>query len=442
VRHFDVLVIGSGVAGQSVAYDCADAGMSVAVADCRPFGGTCVLRGCHPKKILWSAAEVVDRAHAQSGTGVAGDVRLDWASAVAFKRLFTRPATASTEKGLADAGATLLHGTARFVSPAQLDVAGETVTADHTVIATGARPASVGIEGQELLATSEDFMELDALGARVVFIGGGYISFEFAHMAQATGAEVTIVHRGPAPLGGFDPDLTMMLVKAYRDRGIDVRLGWPVASVSREEGHLAVVGPERIACDLAVHGAGRAPDLDDLDLDAGNVARERAGVSVDAYMRSVSNPRVYAAGDAAAPGLPLTPVGVRQGAIVAANIKQPGSVTFDGSITPSAVFSDPPLARVGMTEQEALDAGLDAEVRMTDTSGWESTRRVGLKTTGAKIILDRAKGTILGAHLLGHGADEIVNVFALAMRQGVTARAIRESLWSYPTATSDVKYLL
>jgi glutathione reductase (NADPH) len=335
-----------------------------------------------------------------------------------------------------------LHGTARFLSEQTMDVAGETVAADHIVLAAGAKPTPLGLAGEELLVTSEDFMELDSLGDRIVFVGGGYISFEFAHMAHAAGARVTIVHRGPTPLKGFDPDLTLMLVEGYRDRGIDVRLDWPVSGIERSGAGFAVIGADRIECDLVVHGAGRVPDLDGLDLDAGRVARERAGVSVDTHMRSVSNPRAYACGDAAAVGLPLTPVGVRQGSVVAANIRESGSATFDGAITPSAVFSDPPLARVGMTEQEAYDAQLDVDVRLTDTSAWESTRRVGLKHTGAKIVIDRSAGAILGAHLLGHGADEIVNVFALAMRSGVTAEALRASVWSYPTATSDIKYML
>ncbi len=444
MRVFDVIVIGTGVSGQTAAGELAAAGKRVAVIDRRPFGGTCTLRGCEPKKVLYSAAEVAERARAHTGSGIEGRITVDWPSLIAFKRTFTDPASARIEGVLTAAGATAVHGVARFTAPDAVDVDGTAYAADNVVIATGALPIPLGVPGTELVLDSEGFMAAETLGERIVFIGGGYISFEFAHIAASAGAEVSILHRGPRVLSGFDPDLVDMLVEGYRRRGIDVRTDMPVVAVRRAGGALEVVAADgsTVACDMVVHGAGRAPVLDDLGLAAAEVAYGRQGVEVDPHMRSVSNPRVYAVGDSAALGAPLTPVGIAHARVALRNILEPGSAEFDGRITPSVAFTDPLLASVGLTESEAVARGLDVAVRFNDTSHWASSRRIGATVSGAKVVVERGTDRILGAHLLGRGAGEVVNVFAAAMRGGLTAGDLRSAIWAYPTASSDIVYLV
>jgi len=165
-------------------------------------------------------------------------------------------------------------------------------------------------------------------------------------------------------------------------------------------------------------------------------------MEVDAGLRSISNPRVYAAGDAAAMGPALTPVGVAQAHVAIRNIVSPGSATFHPAVVPSVVFSQPPLAAVGLTEEAARREGIEVDARFTDTSGWLSTQRVGLSHTGAKVLLARDTGRVVGAHVLGHSAEELINLFALAITAGLTATDLREMLWAYPTATSEVVYLV
>jgi glutathione reductase (NADPH) len=444
MERFDAIVIGTGVAGQTAAGELSAAGKRVAVIDRREFGGTCALRGCEPKKVLFTAAEVAERAAAQAGNGVSGALRVDWTSLVAFKRTFTDPIPSAIERSLTEGGAVALHGEARCVSEDTIGVGGTEHAADHFVIATGAVPRPLGIPGAGLVTDAEGFMAADALGERVAVIGGGYISFEFAHIAAAAGARAVVLHRGARVLEGFDPDLAEMLARGYRDAGIEVRTEAVVSEVREAGGALEIVcgNGDVVVCDMAVHGAGRVPDTGGLGLEAAGVAYGPRGVEVDDTMRSTTNPRVFAAGDAAASGVPLTPVGIAQARVVVANILEPGSATFSPIVTPSVVFSDPPLASVGLTEAQAREIGLGVEVKLTDTASWASSRRVGQRVSGAKTIVDRGSGRIVGAHLLGHGAEEVVNVFAAAIAGGLTASDLKRAVWAYPTASSEIVYLL
>src|SRR5258708_5581204 len=225
-RKFDLAVIGPGSAGSAVASRCRSAGWQVAVIDSRPFGGTCALRGCDPKKVLVGAAEAVDRARRMKGKGIQAEkLQIDWQELMRFKRSFTEPVPKNREEGFARAGITAFHGRARFVGPSTVQVEKEVLEGRHVLIATGQKPADLKIPGEEHLTTSEQFLELNELPKRILFIGGGYIAFEFAHVALRAGSQATIVHRGARPLSLFDPDLVDELVEATRKLGIDVQVG-------------------------------------------------------------------------------------------------------------------------------------------------------------------------------------------------------------------------
>ncbi|HXF60159.1 MAG TPA: FAD-dependent oxidoreductase, partial [Caldilineaceae bacterium] len=199
---------------------------------------------------------------------------------------------------------------------------------------------------------------------------------------------------------------------------------------------------ETFAADLVVHGAGRVPEIDDLALNVGGVERNKRGVVVNDYLQSVSNPAVYAAGDAAASGLPLTPVAGYHAAIVAANLLEGNHRTPDYQGLASVVFSIPPLATVGMQEAEARQADLRFRTHFAKTGNWQSSRRLGMKHTGYKVLIEEGSDRILGAHLLGPHAEEAINLFALAIRFGITAGELKETLYTYPTAGSDIRYML
>src|SRR5688572_22103310 len=261
-RQYDLVVVGTGVTS-AVASRCREAGWSVAVVDHRPFGGTCALRGCVPKKILVSAAEAVHTARDLADKGVpAGELTIDWSSLMRFKRSLVDPTPARTEEAWTRMGVELFHGRARFVGPTTLAVGADRLTGRRIVIAAGAMPAPLAFPGADRLATSEQFLNLDALPPRIVFVGGGYIAFEFAHVAARAGAQVTIVHRGARPLEAFDPDLVDLLVRRTRDLGIRVELGTEVRGVEVLSDRVVVLGGKdrRYEADLAVHAAGRVPE--------------------------------------------------------------------------------------------------------------------------------------------------------------------------------------
>jgi len=446
---FDVIVLGTGSAAQNVAYTCREAGWSVAVVDSRPFGGTCQLRGCDPKKVLVGVAELVDWSHRMQSKGVsAPGLSISWRDLIRFKRTFTNPVPEQTEQSFEQAGIITRHGRAHFVDRTSIQVGGDTLVGRHVVIATGARHAPLGIPGEELLTTSTQFLELEELPHRIVFVGGGYIAFEFAHIAARAGAQVQVLHRGSRPLKQFDPDLVSQLMQATRELGVEVRLNTAVAAIERQGDHLlahARTGEQEhtVEADLVVHAAGRVPEIDDLELEIAGVSHEKEGVSVNEYLQSVSNPAVYAAGDAVmSGGFPLTPVAGMQGDIVARNLLEGNRRTPNYAGIPSVVFTTPPLARVGLLEEAARAQGLRFTTHHEDTSSWYTSRRVALPHTGFKVLVEEGTERLLGAHVLGLHAEEVINLFALAIRAGLRANDLKQMVYAYPTSASDVSYMV
>lgn len=445
---YDLIVIGTGTAASVIASACRKAGWSVAIIDHQPFGGTCALRGCDPKKMLVAAAEVMDGVRRMGEKDViAGQVRIDWPALQRFKRSFTAPVPEQREQAYARQGIEALHGRAKFAGRNSVTVDGRTLTAPHLVIAAGAEPVRLQIEGFEHLSLSDDFLDLEQLPRRIVLVGGGYIGFEFAHIAARAGAQVTIVNRGDHPLAGFDPDLVALLLQRTRALGVVIHLGHTVKAVRRRDDTVVVEaeGPNGrvdLEADLAVHSGGRAPALAALDLDAAGIDHADGRLKLDQHFRSVSNQAIYAAGDAAGGPLPLTPVAALEAHAVVDNLLGRKGATVDYTGIPSAVFTLPPLARVGLLEAEARKRGLAFRIKHASVPGWYTARRVNEPCYGYKVLVEEGSGRILGAHLIGPDAAEVINLFAFAMRSGLTADAIRHATFTYPTAASDIESML
>ena len=301
-QRFDVIVIGSGTAGSTVASMCRSAGWSVAVVDSLPFGGTCALRGCDPKKVLVGAAELFDFSQRLRATrSVNGKLQIDWPRLIDFKRSFTDPVPKQKEQSFEKAGIKTFHGLARFVDACSIEIAGERLDARFIVIAAGAKPATLHIPGEEHLITSTQFLELPQLPTEIVFVGGGYIAMEFAHVAVRVGARPIVLHRGERVLEGFDPDLVSKLTTHSQELGIVLHTQTTVEAIEKSADgfvvHASQHGEKKsFSCDLAVHAAGRVPDIDDLGLEKGNVERAKnGGVKVNGFLQSISNPAVYCA---------------------------------------------------------------------------------------------------------------------------------------------------
>ncbi|MFP5211438.1 MAG: dihydrolipoyl dehydrogenase family protein [Acidobacteriota bacterium] len=448
-KTFDLIAIGTGSAASAVVSRCSSAGWQVAIVDSRPFGGTCALRGCDPKKVLVGAAELTDWARRMQDKGVhAGQLKIDWRELMHFKRSFTDPVPKHREEGFRKAGIAAFHGRAHFASPTSIRIGDDMLEARSIVVAAGQKPVDLKIPGVDHLITSEQFLELEDLPPRILFIGGGYIAFEFAHVALRAGSQVTIVHRCTRPLPQFDPDMVDLLVQHTRALGADLHLETEAIGIEKESEGLAVrtsaSGKIRIFhADLVVHAAGRQPEIDDMNLDAAGITWDQHGVKVNEYLQSVSNPAVYAAGDAAASqGPPLTPVASYEGALVAANLLKGNHARPDYRGIPSAVFTIPPLASVGLREEEAREKGLKFKVKMESTATWYSSRRIAESSSGYKTLVEEGTDRILGAHLFGSGATEVINLFALAIRSGIRAQDMKHMIFSYPTHGSDLPYML
>lgn len=446
-KSYDLVVIGSGTAAQVAAERVRAAGRTVAVIDERPFGGTCQLRGCDPKKVLVGGTEPVDAVRRQRGKGVAGAARIDWAELMAFKRRFTDPVPAAQEKRYGESGIDAYRGHARFTGRNAVAVDGRVLRGRAILIAVGARPVPLRLPGADLVVTSDDVLDLAALPQRIVFIGGGYIAAELSQVAARAGAQVTVLQRAPRLLPQFEADLVGWAMEGFEALGIDVRLATDVAAIERSPGGLTVRAtsagrPVAVEADLVVHAAGRAPDLAALDPAAGGLEIEHGRLRLNEFLQSVSNPALYAAGDAAQSGPPLTPVASHDAKIVAANLLEGNRHRPNYAGVPSVAFTLPPLARVGLGADEARAQGLKVRIKSGRMSEWYSARRVSEPVAGYKTLVEEGSGRILGAHLLGHHADEVINLFGLAIRHGLTAEQIAGTMFAYPTNASDIAYML
>lgn len=446
---FDLIVIGAGMAGVAAANKCASQGWKVAIVDSLPYGGTCALRGCDPKKILRRGAEIIDSVRLMRGKGINDEALcINWADLMKHKHGFTDPVPENMERTLTGTGVDTLHGAAQFTGTNSVEICGSLYDARHFLIATGARPRPLEFPGHEHLIDSTEFLDLPMLPGRILFVGGGFVSFELAHIAARAGSSPVIVDRGTRPLKGFDPDLVELIITRGAAAGVEFERSTTIESIKRiHTGYEVTVDrsgtTETMQVDLVVHGAGRTPELSGLNLDTAHVDWDEHGVRVAGHLQSITNPAVYAAGDSAnTAGMPLTPVAVFEGKIAASNMLTASTTVPNYDGVPTAVFTIPELLRVGMLEQEAIAAGIEIDVRYTDTSSWYSNYRVGETIAAAKILVDRSTGRIVGAHLLGPEYGELINVLGLAMKLKLTTHQLKFMTAAYPTVGADLGSML
>lgn len=442
--RYDAVVIGSGAAGGTVASLLKAEGRTVAMIEGGDFGGTCALRGCEPKKVLAETAHAVARVRdMRERNGIRGDLSIHWPTLAALKQRYVDSVPPRAEVAYESKGIDLYYGRARFTGRDSVLVDDELLEASHIVIATGSRPRTLDFPGADLVSTSDDFLNLTELPARIAFIGGGFISMEFSHIAAIAGAKATVAVRGDRCLKRFEIDLVRQLCAATSELGVDVRYNAPPRSIVRTADGLLLRlgrdGEQSVLADLVVHGAGRVPDLDGLDLAAAEISTQGGQLVLDEFLRT-TNPRVYAAGDAAG-RYQLTPTAVMEGRIVAANILG-GQRKPDYSIVPSATFTHPTLAGVGLTEEEARAKGIAYEVKTATGLTWPELTRLGENHGGYKAIMEPAGGRLLGLHFLGEDAEEVVNAAALCMRQGLTVAQIMDMVWAYPSFGYTLRYML
>ena len=445
--HYDVFVIGSGIAGQTVAKACIKKGLSVAMADKREFGGTCAIRGCDPKKIMMQFADLLQHAKQLEASGIAELPKIKWKTVQKFKSQFTNPVPKSTEEDLSDLGIVLYHQSPKFISETEMMVEGKKVSAETFVIATGYVPRELQFDGAELLGTSDDILNLKKIPKSATFIGSGYVGMEFCYMLSTLGCKVTVLEVGDRALSQFDAFLVDKVIDELKKNGVKFIFNAETLSVKQGKKKIKIKyqhngKTHKISNKAVFNTSGRVPATALLELDKANITADDTGVLVNDFLQSISHKNVYACGDVSSKSLPLTPLSGLQGYIVAHNIINGNQKEFQEPLVPSVVFTQPNLASVGYSEAAAKARYKNVKVYQGDAIGWYNAKKEKAGAYAYKILANERTNEIVGAHLLSTEANETINVLATAINNGMTVDAFKKMIFTYPSYSNDLKSMM
>ena len=439
-REFDLFVIGAGSGGVRAARFSAARGARVAVAEDRYLGGTCVNVGCIPKKIFVYASHFRDEMEdATSGFGwTVESSSFDWPTLRDNKTREIERLNRFHEDLLRDAGVAHIEGRARLVDAHTVEVAGKRYTAENILVATGGWPTVPEIPGAEFAMTSNEMFYLDQLPRKVIIVGGGYIAVEFACIFQGLGVDITQLYRGPLFLRGFDLDVREHLAEQIRNRGIDLRFDTNVTAIERTEKGIraTLTDASTLDADLILFATGRHPNIDDLGLeDLGVELGPGGAISVDEYSRT-NVPSVWAIGDVT-DRINLTPVALHEGVCLSETLFNDNPRAPDHEYVPAAVFSQPPVGTVGLTESAAREKFAAIDVYRSTFRALKHTLTDGKERTMMKLVVDRASDRVVGLHMVGPDAGEIVQGFAVAIKAGATKADFDATIGIHPTSAEE-----
>lgn len=448
MKRYDFVAIGGGNAGLSAAAKIAGAGYKTALIDKGAVGGLCSLNGCNPKKVFVRTTELLNeiRHAAKFGVDVA-EPAVDWTRVIERKESFTSPVTPQTEASLKEQGIELIQGSPKFVSRNAVEINGEYVEAGAFVIATGSYPRLLQFQGAELAKVSDDILAVREIPKSLVIIGAGVVAFEFGQVFARLGSQVTMLVRSDRALAGEDEDMVDAVVEFSKNLGINIITQAKPHSIVQQSGDLLVEfeadgKTESTAAHFVLNAAGRVPSIDTLALDRAEVETTKRGIVVTDFLRSTSNPNIFAAGDAQG-RLQLSPVASYEGRLVAKNFLENDVERADYEAIPRAIYTIPPLASVGLTEAEARKRGLDVQVTNSEMTNWKVNAIIeGGEPARAKIITEKSSNRIVGAHIWGANAGDNINLFALAIKYKIPADDIKNMVFAYPTLASALPYTI
>lgn len=440
-HDFDLFVIGAGSGGVRAARFAAGFGARVAVAESRYLGGTCVNVGCVPKKLLVYGAHFAEDFEHAAGFGWSlGDADFDWATLIANKNREIQRLNGIYRNLLVNSGVSLLEGHARILDPHRVEVNGQTYSAEHILIATGGWPLLPDIPGKELAIGSNEVFHLQQLPRRVLVVGGGYIAVEFASIFHGLGAKTSLLYRGELFLRGFDGAVRRHLREELDKKGLDLQFNSDIARIERQaDGSLLATlrDGRTLATDCVFYATGRRPMLDNLGLENTAVELDERGfIRVDEQYQT-GEPSILALGDVIG-RVQLTPVALAEGMAVARRLFRPEQYRpVDYRNIPTAVFSLPNIATVGLSEEQASAEGYKLKIFESRFRPMKNTLTDSQERTLMKLVVDADSDRVLGCHMVGPEAGEIIQGLAVAIKAGATKQVFDDTLGIHPTAAEE-----
>ena len=436
---FDMITIGAGSGGVASSRRSGSYGARVAICEELRVGGTCVLRGCVPKKLLVYGAQFADAFADAAGFGWTVPLpSFDWSALIAAKDKEIGRLSVISIGMLKNSGVEIIDGHAAVVDPHTVEVAGRNYTAENILIATGSWPETPDIPGIEHVISSNEALDLERLPRRIVIVGGGYIAVEFAGIFNGFGSEVVEIIRREQVLRGFDEDLRVHLGEEMRGRGIDLRSSTQVGRIDKTPGgyRVTTTAGGRIETDCVMYATGRKPNTKRLGLaEIGVEMTENGAVVVDEWQRSTVK-NIYAVGDVT-DRINLTPVAIAEGRAIAETLFNDNPIRMDHSDVPSAVFSNPPIGTVGLSEDAARRRYSEIDIYQTRFRPMKNTLSGRAERTFMKLVIDAATERVVGCHMLGPDAPEIIQGLAVAVKCGATKRQFDQTIGIHPSAAEE-----
>lgn len=441
-QHFDIIAIGGGSGGLAVAQRAAEYGARAAVIEQGRLGGTCVNAGCVPKKVMWNAAHIVEGARDAAGYGISlPEAKVDWKDMRSRRDAYIVRLNGVYARNLEKRGVAHISGSATFQDAHTVVVGSNRYTADHIVVATGGQPLRPALPGQELGLTSDEFFAMNSRPNRVAVIGSGYIAVEIAGVLNAFGSKVELVARGDTVLREFDTLVQSALMREMRSAGIEFHLNTLTASLAQDAGgiHLTSADGSRLGgFDAVIWALGRQPSTADLQLERAGLRTDAQGfLRTDAYQQTTVA-SIYAIGDVTGRSA-LTPVAIAAGRRLADRLFN-GQIDrhLDYSGIPTVVFSHPPVGTVGLTETQARADHVLVEIKTTAFVPMYYALTERRQRCEMKLVLAGAEQRVVGCHIVGDGADEMLQGFAVAMRMGATLKDFQNTVAIHPTNAEEL----
>ena len=437
---YDLFVIGAGSGGVRAARMSAGHGAKVAVAEEYRVGGTCVIRGCVPKKLFVYASHFAEEFEDAAGFGwTVADAKFDWPTLVKNKDVEIDRLNGIYIKNLEASGVEILQGRAIVKDANTVTLDGHDITAKYILVAVGGTPFMPQIEGIEHAISSNEAFHIEVLPQNIIVVGGGYIAVEFAGIFNGLGVDTTLVYRGPQILRGFDNEVRDHLAAEMAVKGVTIRTESNIAAIAKTDNGYTVTYQDGSMQDtgLVMYATGRVPMTNGLGLENAGVELGAKGeIKVDAYSKTNID-SIYAVGDVTARA-ELTPVAIREGAAFAETVFNDNSLAVDHSIIPTAVFSQPPIGTVGLGEEAAREAGHEIDVYGASFRPMKNTLSGNPEKTLMKLIVDKADDKVLGLHIVGPDSGEMIQAFGVAITMGATKAQFDATIAVHPTAAEEL----